>query len=78
MDEHFLKKLKVSLDNIANGDDCSWLQYKHDAVTFYLGYSSNRESMTRMIESITIGEGKEECGAENGKEYFVIKLKKIA
>lgn len=54
MDEHFLKKLKVSLDNLANGDDCSWLQHKHGAVTFYLGYSSNRESMTRMIESITI------------------------
>lgn len=74
-DKHFLNKLKLSLNNLANGDDTSWLEPKHSSVTFYLGYASDRKSMTMDIESITIGEGKEEWGAEKGKEYFVIKLK---
>ena len=43
-------------------------------VTFYLGYAKNRPSMTFRIDSIIIGRGKPEWGAEPGKDYFVIKL----
>lgn len=45
-----------------------------DAVTFYLGYSKNRPSMTFAIKEIVIDEGKEEWGALPGEDYFVIKL----
>lgn len=49
--------------------------FKHyDTVTFYLGYAKDRPSMTFKIDSISIGEGKPEWGAELGKEYFVIKI----
>ena len=43
-------------------------------VTFYLGYTKNRPSMTFKIESITIGEGRPEWGAEPKKQYFIIKF----
>ena len=44
------------------------------SVTFYLGYQKDRPSMTFKVDGIEIGKGKEEWGAEPGKEYFVIKL----
>lgn len=47
-----------------------------DKVTFHLGYSKDRPSMTFAIKEIVIGEGKEEWGAFLGKQYFVIKLSK--
>lgn len=47
---------------------------KYDYVRFHRGYTST--TMTFDIESISIGQGREEWGAENGKEYFVIKLGK--
>ena len=51
------------------------VQFKeYDTVTFYLGYAKDRPSMSFKIESITIGKGKSEWGAEPGKDYFVIKL----
>ena len=45
-----------------------------DAVTFYLGYAKSRPSATFKWDGTVIGEGKEEWGAEKGKDYFVIKL----
>ena len=45
-----------------------------DAVTFHLGYSKDRPSMTFAIKEIVIDEGKEEWGALPGENYFVIKL----
>ena len=45
-----------------------------DSVTFYLGYAKDRPSMTFKIEGISVGEGREDWGAEPGKKYFVIKL----
>ena len=49
--------------------------FKHyDRVTFYLGYTKNRPSMTFVVDGIEIRKGKEKWGAEPGKEYFVIKL----
>ena len=48
---------------------------KHTHVTFYCGYQAGRDEMVREIESIRIGEGKPEWGAEPGKLYFVIRLK---
>ncbi len=43
-------------------------------VTFHLGYSKDRPSMTFAIKEIVIDEGKEEWGALPGETYFVIKL----
>lgn len=43
-------------------------------VTFYLGYSKDRPSMTFAIKEIVCDEGKEEWGALPGETYFVIKL----
>jgi len=45
-----------------------------DKVTFHLGYSKDRPSMTFAIKEIVIAEGKEEWGALPGETYFVIKL----
>lgn len=53
----------------ANGE---YLAYPFDKVTFHRGYTST--TMTFEIESISIGQGREEWGAEPNKEYFVIKL----
>jgi hypothetical protein len=43
-------------------------------VTFHLGYSKDRPSMTFAIKEIVCGEGNEKWGAEKDKLYFVIKL----
>ena len=45
-----------------------------DKVTFHLGYSKDRPSMTFAIKEIVCDEGKEEWGALPGEIYFVIKL----
>lgn len=46
---------------------------KHfDNVTFHYGYSGR--IMTYKIQEITTGTGKTEWGAEEGKQYFIIKL----
>ena len=49
---------------------------RFDTVTFHLGYSKDRPSMTFKIKSIDMGEGREEWGAEVGEYYFVIELGK--
>lgn len=49
-----------------------------DAIHFTLGYPKRDDegrNMTREVEEIVIGEGREEWGAEPHKLYFVIKLK---
>lgn len=43
-------------------------------VTFQRAYPKNPPRMTFTIESITIGTGNPDWGAEPGKKYFVIKL----
>ena len=43
-------------------------------VTFHLGYSKDRPSMTFALDKITIDKGKPEWGAEEGRLYFVIHL----
>ena len=47
-----------------------------DTVTFHLGYSKDRPSMTFQIKDIVISRGKQEWGAVDGEYYFVIKLGK--
>ena len=47
---------------------------RFDTVTFHLGYSKNRPSMTFKIKSIDMGEGREEWGAEKYIEYYIIRL----
>ena len=46
----------------------------YDNVTFYLGYAKNRPQMTFNVRDICKGYGREEWGAEKGKEYYIIKL----
>lgn len=72
---HYLEFLKRDLQRYADGGK-SIFNYKHNYVTFYNGYHSGRDEMFCEIESITIGEGNPDWGAEPGHEYFVIKLKK--
>ena len=45
-----------------------------DKVTFHLGYSKDRPSMTFAIKEIVCDEGKEKWGALPGETYFIIKL----
>ena len=45
-------------------------------VTFQLGYKKNAPRMTFELDGITLGKGREEWGAEPGKEYHIIKLGK--
>ena len=44
----------------------------YSSVTFHFGYTN--KTMTYSIKDISVGEGRTEWGAENGKEYFIIKL----
>lgn len=46
----------------------------YDTVTFHLGYSKDRPSMTFKIKDIVISRGKSEWGAAQGEYYFTIKL----
>ncbi len=45
-----------------------------DGVMFYHGYSKYRDRMFCKINSITIGTGNPDWGAEPGKQYFVIRI----
>lgn len=46
-------------------------------VLFRNGYSKDARQLAMFIEDISIGEGREDWGAELGKKYFVIKIKPI-
>lgn len=59
----------------AGDSDCRWKPMM-EQVIFQNGYAKNSPRMTFEIESISVGKGKEERGAEPNKEYFVIKLGK--
>jgi hypothetical protein len=48
-----------------------------DFVIFRNGYSGGASLMSVKCEGVEIGYGKPEWGAEEGKEYFVIKLGEI-
>lgn len=45
-------------------------------VCFRNGYSAKSQSYTAMV-SLSIGTGKEEWGAEQGKEYYVLRILEI-
>lgn len=47
-------------------------------VLFTNGYNRDSRRLSMFIEKISIGFGREDWGAEPGKKYFIIKLKKIA
>lgn len=51
----------------------SFKRFNH--IQFRNGYSSDSRMMLREFDSISIGEGKTEWGAESGKKYFIIKFK---
>ena len=53
-----------------------WDVRPFDAVTFFLGYTKNRPSITFRLILIGYGEGRPEWGAEPGKKYFIIYLGK--
>lgn len=57
---------------------CRHLAYaNYDAVTFTLGYPRADDTSRRMtfaLKDICFGEGKTDWGAEEGTQYFVIKL----
>lgn len=45
-----------------------------DTVTFQLGYQKHAPRMTFKIKEIVISQGEVSWGAENSKDYFVIRL----
>lgn len=51
---------------------CAAIVKRFNTVTFHYGYTSR--TMTFKIENIHIGTGNPGWGAEEGKQYFVIKL----
>ena len=55
-------------------DACEEYPRGYDKVTFYLGYSKNRPSMTFKVKEIVFANGNPEWGAEAGILYFVIRL----
>lgn len=67
--DNFIKKMKEW--NKRTDNDClRFRPFKY--VKFHKGYTN--ETITFEIDSIEIGYGKEEWGAEKEREYFVIKL----
>ena len=66
-----LNSCKICSKNL---NQIAYASNRYDAVTFHLGYSKDRPSMTFAIKEIVIDEGKEEWGALPGEIYFVIKL----
>jgi hypothetical protein len=51
-----------------------WNNRPFDAVYFRNGYAADARQMKLKCEGIEVRTGKEEWGAEPGKEYYVIKL----
>lgn len=54
--------------------DCGYEFKTFDRVRAVNGYGNHRPRWERMCDGISTSEGKEEWGAQPGKEYFVIKL----
>ncbi|MDR9502575.1 MAG: hypothetical protein RI601_12335 [Desulfurivibrionaceae bacterium] len=48
-----------------------------DTVTFSNGYAKDRPQFTIELKLILIGHGRSEWGAEEDKEYFVLRLGRI-
>jgi len=48
-----------------------------DSIIFSNGYAKNRDQFKIELKSIRMAEGKEEWGAEEKKEYFVLELGEI-
>lgn len=72
IDEFELSAKKTRL--IKKHYEKSELRLKVDKVKFVYGYT--KRTMTFEIEDVVIGTGNPEWGAENGVEYYVIKLGK--
>lgn len=50
---------------------------KRHEIVFRNGYSANSPQITALC-TLSIGEGKSEWGADQGKEYYVLKLHEIS
>lgn len=69
--KHFWKKrLKVSLEE---GSEFK----KFDRILFKNGYAKDAPTILIDLKGIEVGTGKKEWGAEEGTEYFVLKLGEI-
>lgn len=66
--EQYVKKTRL----IKKYYEKAELRLKVDKVKFVYGYT--KRTMTFEIEDVVIGTGNHEWGAENGVEYYVIKL----
>ena len=65
---------------VGNMFDTGWKPKPFTDVHFTLGYPKADDAarhMTRQIADITIGTGRPEWGAVEGKQYFVLKLEEI-
>ena len=48
----------------------------YDKVAFHLGYAKDRPTAVFALDGLSIGTGKPEWGAEEGVEYFILKIGK--
>lgn len=72
-----LNDLKTAYKTTAGETLLDAVKKDFDTIKFTNGYSKNSPSITLECLGISINFGYVNWGAENGKEYFVIKLGKI-
>lgn len=52
------------------------IRVPYDEVAFHLGYAKDRPTAVFALDGLSIGPGKPEWGAEEGVEYFILKIGK--
>lgn len=70
---YWVERLLECVGEDEEGDTCSHVLYvDYDRVCFHRGYTST--TMTFVVESIDVGQGKPEWGAPADRDVFIIKL----
>lgn len=74
---YFFENRKITAGYTFNADLQWSVESKHETeIMFRNGYSKNSPSFTAKC-TLSIGTGKEEWGAEKGKEYFILTVQEI-
>ena len=67
----------ANINELRTSVEMGYLVPLHDVVTFQRAYTKNPPRMTWSIKGITVGTGRPEWGAVEGREYNVIALEEI-
>lgn len=71
--QYWMRRLIEDVDEVEEGDACCRVCYAdYNHVCFHRGYTST--TMTFIVKSIEVGEGKPEWGAPTDRHVFIIKL----